>query len=73
MARRAPDVELDDGVVSIPNTTGGTISSFSSFGLNAELTLKPDIGAPGGLIRSTYPLEPARTRRSAARRWPRRT
>jgi subtilisin family serine protease len=45
------------GVVSIPNLTGGTISSFSSFGLNAELTLKPDIGAPGGLIRSTYPLE----------------
>jgi minor extracellular serine protease Vpr len=45
------------GVVSIPNITGGTISSFSSFGLNAELTLKPDIGAPGGLIRSTYPLE----------------
>jgi subtilisin family serine protease len=39
------------------NPTGGLISSFSSFGLNAELTLKPDIGAPGGLIRSTYPLE----------------
>ncbi len=45
------------GVVSVPNATGGTISSFSSFGLNAELTLKPDIGAPGGFIRSTYPLE----------------
>ncbi len=43
--------------VDTPNPTGGTISSFSSFGLNAELTLKPDIGAPGGLIRSTYPLE----------------
>ena len=45
------------GTVSIPNSTGGTISAFSSFGLNAELTVKPDIGAPGGLIRSTYPLE----------------
>ena len=45
------------GTVSLPNPTGGTISSFSSFGLNAELTVKPDIGAPGGLIRSTYPLE----------------
>ena len=43
--------------VSTPEPTGGTISSFSSFGLNAELTLKPDIGAPGGFIRSTYPLE----------------
>ena len=39
------------------NPTGGLISSFSSYGLEAELDLKPDIGAPGGLIRSTYPLE----------------
>jgi len=39
------------------NPTGGLISSFSSFGLTAELDVKPDIGAPGGLIRSTYPLE----------------
>ena len=42
---------------SFPNPTGGLISSFSSYGLDAELALKPDIGAPGGLIRSTYPLE----------------
>ena len=40
-----------------PNPTGGTISGFSSFGLGAELGLKPDIGAPGGLIRSTFPIE----------------
>jgi subtilisin family serine protease len=39
------------------NPTGGLISSFSSYGLNAELAVKPDIGAPGGLIKSTYPLE----------------
>ena len=39
------------------NPTGGLISSFSSYGLGAELDVKPDIGAPGGLIRSTYPLE----------------
>jgi subtilisin family serine protease len=39
------------------NPTGGLISSFSSFGLSPDLELKPDIGAPGGLIRSTYPLE----------------
>jgi minor extracellular serine protease Vpr len=38
------------------NPTGGLISSFSSYGLSPDLTLKPDIGAPGGLIRSTYPL-----------------
>ncbi|MDB4896157.1 MAG: in-like serine protease, partial [Firmicutes bacterium] len=39
------------------NPTGGLISSFSSYGLSPDLTLKPDIGAPGGLIHSTYPLE----------------
>jgi minor extracellular serine protease Vpr len=38
------------------NPTGGLISSFSSYGLSPDLDLKPDIGAPGGLIRSTYPL-----------------
>ena len=46
-----------DETGSFSNPTGGLISSFSSFGLNAELTQKPDIGGPGGLIRSTYPLE----------------
>jgi subtilisin family serine protease len=39
------------------NATGGLISPFSSYGLAAELEVKPDIGAPGGLIRSTVPLE----------------
>ena len=39
------------------NPLGGLISSFSSYGLAPDLALKPDIGAPGGLIRSTYPLE----------------
>jgi len=39
------------------NPTGGLISGFSSYGTEAELNLKPDIGAPGGFIRSTYPLE----------------
>jgi hypothetical protein len=42
---------------TFPNSTGNLISSFSSYGTAATLELKPDIGAPGGLIRSTYPLE----------------
>jgi subtilisin family serine protease len=42
---------------SFPYGTGGLISGFSSFGLTAELALKPNIGAPGGAIYSTYPLE----------------
>jgi minor extracellular serine protease Vpr len=46
-----------DQVASFPNPTGNLISSFSSIGLSPDLTLKPDLGAPGGLIYSTYPLE----------------
>ncbi len=43
--------------VNSPVPTGGLISGFSSFGMAADLTLKPDIGAPGGSIYSTIPLE----------------
>lgn len=39
------------------NPTGGLISSFSSYGLAADLSVKPDLGAPGGAIRSTFPVE----------------
>ncbi|HHW82870.1 MAG TPA: S8 family serine peptidase [Actinomycetales bacterium] len=39
------------------NPTGGFQSDFSSWGLAADLTLKPDVSAPGGSIYSTYPLE----------------
>ena len=46
-----------DDVGSFPNATGGLISSFSSYGLSPDLALKPDIGAPGGQIFSTIPLE----------------
>ena len=45
------------GAATVDNPTAGQISSFSSYGLAADLSLKPDIGAPGGLIRSTLPLE----------------
>jgi subtilisin family serine protease len=51
-------VTLDwtDESVATPNPTGGLISSFSSYGMSPDLDLKPDIGAPGGLINSTYPM-----------------
>jgi minor extracellular serine protease Vpr len=42
---------------SFLSPTGGLISSFSSYGLSPDLDLKPDIGAPGGNIYSSYPLE----------------
>jgi minor extracellular serine protease Vpr len=44
-----------DQLLMSVNPTGGLISSFSSYGLSPDLVLKPDIGAPGGLIYSTYP------------------
>jgi minor extracellular serine protease Vpr len=44
-------------VVTVPLSTAGLISTFSSYGLAADLSLKPNIGAPGGSIRSSYPLE----------------
>lgn len=46
-----------DQMDSFPSPTGGLISSFSSYGLSPDLALKPDLGAPGGNIYSTYPLE----------------
>lgn len=50
------DMTWTDETGMFVNPTGGLISSFSSYGLSPDLTLKPDIGAPGGLIRSTYPI-----------------
>ena len=51
-------VELTwSGVGSFPNPTGGLLSSFTAYGMSPDLQLKPDIGAPGGSIYSTYPLE----------------
>ena len=46
-----------NNAVVFPFGTGGLISSFSSYGLAADLSLKPNIGAPGGGIFATYPLE----------------
>ena len=56
-ALTAPTATWTDTRIDVANPTGGTWSTFSSYGLNAELQLKPNIGAPGGLIRSTIPLE----------------
>lgn len=46
-----------DGFGTFPSATGGLISSTSSYGMTYDLQIKPDIGAPGGGIFSTYPLE----------------
>ncbi len=46
-----------DLLASEPNPTGNLISSFSSYGVAPDLSFKPDLGAPGGTVRSTLPLE----------------
>jgi hypothetical protein len=51
------DMTWTANVGKFVNPTGGLISSFSSYGLAADLSLKPNIAAPGGSIYSTYPLE----------------
>ena len=56
---QAPPVTMTwtDQQGSFPNPTANLISSFSSYGLSPDLALKPDVGAPGGGIYSTYPIE----------------
>ena len=57
LAAGAVDLTWTSDTVSQPNAGPNLISSFSSYGLAPDLSLKPDIGAPGGAIRSTYPVE----------------
>ncbi|KRS21200.1 peptidase S8 [Alishewanella sp. WH16-1] len=52
-----PVLNWTNRIVVTPSATGGRISSFSSYGLSPDLQLKPDLGAPGGNIFSTYPME----------------
>jgi subtilisin family serine protease len=57
IAAGATTITWTNQLTSEPNTTANTISGFSSYGLSPTLDVKPDIGAPGGFIYSTYPLE----------------
>ena len=50
-------LEWTDDSDHFPNPLGGRAAGSSSYGLDAELQLKPNLGAPGARIRSTFPLE----------------
>ncbi|KAI9354508.1 peptidase S8/S53 domain-containing protein [Zopfochytrium polystomum] len=47
------DVVISKDFQQFPLATGGTVSSFSSPGLDSELHIKPDIGGIGGNVYST--------------------
>ncbi|KAL8294686.1 hypothetical protein RB597_007713 [Gaeumannomyces tritici] len=51
------DFSLDasNGYVGMYSATGGKPSQFTSWGPTYDMSLKPDIAAPGGNILSTYP------------------
>jgi minor extracellular serine protease Vpr len=51
------DITWTEELETFVNLTAGQPSSFTSWGLAPSLGFKPDIAAPGGLIKSTYPLE----------------
>jgi minor extracellular serine protease Vpr len=57
LATGTADLTWSDAVFPYPNATGNLIASSSSFGMSPDLNIKPDIGAPGALIYSTWPLE----------------
>lgn len=57
IANGAVSLTWTNTIASFVNPMGGRISSFSAYGMSPDLQLKPDIGAPGGVIYSTYPLE----------------
>ncbi|KAF8937457.1 hypothetical protein BGZ58_002670 [Dissophora ornata] len=56
--RMSTEVMSFFNVTPIPfvNEAGGSTSQFSSYGLDNELHIKPDIGAPGENIYSTWPV-----------------
>lgn len=50
------EIKFISGVKSVfPSPRGGEVSSFSSRGITPDLSLKPDITAPGGNIYSAVP------------------
>ncbi|WP_051965126.1 S8 family serine peptidase [Deinococcus misasensis] len=50
-------VNWQEGLKYFPNERAGLLSDFTSYGPTQKLDLKPDLGAPGGNIYSTFPLE----------------
>ena len=52
MAESARKLTVSSSYGKVENPTSGEMSDFSSWGVTPELTLKPDLTAPGGNIKS---------------------
>ena len=52
LAENARKLTVSSAYGKVENPTSGEMSDFSSWGVTPELTLKPDITAPGGNIKS---------------------
>lgn len=57
LEKRPVTITWTDKAQLFPSQTAGLISDFSSWGPAPDLSVKPDLTAPGGSIYSTYPLE----------------
>lgn len=60
-AGKAVTVSFNAGEQRFKNPTGGSITSFSSYGMGPDLELKPELAAPGGNIYSAVPTDPSNT------------
>ncbi|GHG01905.1 hypothetical protein GCM10017783_12640 [Deinococcus piscis] len=56
-AGKTVTVSFNAGEQRFKNPTGGSITSFSSYGMGPDLDLKPELSAPGGNIYSAVPLQ----------------
>jgi minor extracellular serine protease Vpr len=57
LAAGAVDLTWTAETIESAISNANLIAGSSSYGMSPDLTLKPDIGAPGASIRSTFPLE----------------
>jgi minor extracellular serine protease Vpr len=57
LAAGAVELTWTAEILESPIGAANLIAGSSSYGMSPDLTLKPDIGAPGAGIRSTFPLE----------------
>jgi len=53
--KASPTIKWSKEMKSFSTEGAGTPSSFSSWGFDGDLHIKPDISAPGGKILSTFP------------------